>query len=441
MRKFFLSLNLLILSVVFCYAENSYYVGDDVSDLHVLNDYHDGAYVLFVRDGRLKIMSYHENSGYIDLTDTYFGEIEYTGINSLCVSESQGKPFFVFMTYIQEKRTYQLLYSWLNDKCVKVTDFDFNKPLYNEKLFNIDSNNCYFINNGNLYCFSFEDENLITLSENKNITKYEVVENKTISCGYFFEDNYCYLFTKNNANYVNYNELGIVDKDVKLSFINERDTSYLIVHYQSHSLVYKFLENEIKKIADENTYNYYRAEDIGIKKILSLVDGVVYSSDNTSTILYGVEDLIPIYLSENENILLYKANHCWGFYTTKDEENKNYDLSIGDEYSIKEMSPCGKYFCIVFYSEKLIKCYLINSNADVLNFDIKNDSYNDIKVVNNNLLLSNDKEICSVRFKDSKTEKYSEKKVYFSSVNNGRYLECILDKKNNILINEVTNEL
>lgn len=57
MRKFFFALNVFILSVVFCYAENSFYVGENVSNLNVVQSSENLLHVFYVQDNCVKELS------------------------------------------------------------------------------------------------------------------------------------------------------------------------------------------------------------------------------------------------------------------------------------------------------------------------------------------------------------------------------------------------
>lgn len=444
MKKNFIFLLCLFFSGVgFCYAEKSFYAGENVSDLHVINDYQGGAYVLYVENDNLKILNYQEKIGYIDLTDIFFEELKYSEIKDLYVTEMNGKSFFSFTCYIEKTQTYEVVYSYLNNQNIVISDFYFRTPLKDSKLItnwdNLNVNYC-FINEGDLYYFQFENKKLIKLTNSKNIFKYDIVENNENVMGYYIEDNYCYLFNMHNCKNIIYSEIGIVDDDIKIYFF-DKDNKYILMHYMSNSFVFENLNDRFVKIKEEKGINYYIADASEVKKVLSFDGDVMSFSDEDNILIDNLESVYPLYLFDNEFLVMCKFNKTWYLFDKYNNELKQISLNLQDDYSFEAMYLNNGYVYFVYQNDEFVKIYIIDKNYEIVSHCINNKGFNKFEFYNDCLLLSNNVFFNNVKFKDGTYEINYFKLFSFSNVVNKKYYECFIDENYNITINEVSNEL
>lgn len=366
MKKALFVLGALFLFVSVATAD-SYYAGDNVTELAIARDFHDAAYVCFVQNGNLKMLAEPDDSDSY-LVDLITYEEPFSAVKGLCKCETMYPVF----ACVGEKNGSSYIYTVkfpLNSEMeqqinqIPMVFREVSKPslIYNYSKY---YNTYLFIADGTLYNTILDDEikGIEKISSSgEYVVDYSIIMcgNGTV-CGWYRTDNSIFMFDIDNG--VSYVQNRMTFSGSDISFFESDSGDVYIRACDSYRTVYlKYDSSWFNLISEAGNVTYplleYNNEASNAKVFKE--DGMFVIYDNYQTVL-DAEDTLLFAVDREHIELLCKDNKGWSIKRSDFVTTENGSSYIGT----------GTFLNVVFYEQP---CFVFGEDEGTLIFADIND--------------------------------------------------------------------
>lgn len=369
-KNLFVFMAIVFACVSVCTAQ-SVYVGEGVTDLHVLNDYEGGAYVCYKQNDVAKVLHKKDNDDtfiekYVDLTDIrnikYFNGSDNVYPTCLLVGKDSGsnKDVLVYLNLD-------------NPNSKKVIDIDISDKAHDYKFVSSSNRDIFSYIDNNQICFfifnKFSLINTFTLlnanTENgfacyesntraDNVFGYYKLLNNNLVFYSFNNDNLCIANYRPIENDINIDSFCLWNNDFVYRLSNKKETKY-IQHDKT---------NIITLTSDIGEVTYLDLDTADTKPTVKVVynDNYIYLPDENKTRIYADDYKLLSPLIDNYLILYF--DYYWYICSTDFSKTKTTCLEISNDYKYIGCKYKFTECSLIFEKDNKIEEFIIN-NDDV----------------------------------------------------------------------------
>ena len=362
--------------------ENKKKIDINIQDLFYLNCNDNSQYNYYFDKFNIQINTFFENDiytsnlHYIELPNFYnkILQIQQSSLNDFNEIKSDDS---INITYKNNNNLYKLFNTYINKMFLQINyNFDISleelsnnliKKLNNQTKFNSNNNIIIkfiikYINNNYIYHFNKNDpyNSIKKIDEYINNTLNNYIENTKSE-------------TKNeqgyNSRFKHYDFLDIIveinEKKYKITF----HSIYILIHFNfitmdNFMIDYNKIINFLKDFINNDFENYFQINDNNLNNLNNLINNKFIYIYNTNIELHiNTHNLLPIYYTYNNLILLLNNNDNFYINDNNNDNNDNYDND--DSQKLKETTYItDKTTELSFQYNNIINTYKSNFNKD-----------------------------------------------------------------------------